>query len=1323
MYLLKNLTRRLLLSGVALAALCFIAAAQDGFRFRHLTTSDGLADNTVWTVCQDRTGFIWLGTNDGLYRYDGSRLEAVRRNFLTDHGRGNAVASLAEDSVRRLMWVGTGAGLFAWNMECDTLMRPAWSQPARELLQADVSSVATDRSGRLLVAIAGRGVYRMGSGGGDIFNSEPEQLLAVSDAFDLQPAGGDSVRILTYNNGVWLYDGTSDPEICFSGVGGLISFLRDSDGTVWAGSYDGLWCQTPSDSVPRRIELREEPDVSRLTVNGIARRDSSTLCLATSHGLFLYSPSGGRSYQLKADIGVDGSLNCDYLNRLFFDREHTLWIATYFGGVNYLPAGNRNISSCDFLNYRIEGRVVSAFAEEADGTLWIGTEDGGLSRYEPSTGKVTNFNPKKQALKVPAFHNIHALMIHDGRLYVGMSTGAVDILHPASGRSSHLDISDGLLSNTVYSFGSDSAGNVWIGTTAGLNRYDPASGRLTAETGVPQKRINCIVEDSRGNLWVCGENLGVYCRQASDGRWTDFRGDDETAVPREVYTLAVDGDLVYIGAQNEGVFCYDTRLRKLSRLPVTGIDDQIVYRIVPYGKELWIATGRGLMRHSLRTGATEVYTTDDGLKTEQMNLNAGIRLHDGSLMFGTVAGLNGFHPDRLLFNPHEPEVVATHLYLNNEPVSVLSPDSPLECSLPFTRNLVIDSKYTSISIRFAALTYTGKAGYLYRLEPFDKEWIEADGSSPVATYTNLPAGDYVFRVKARNSDGVWNEHGYSLDIKVLPPWWAAWYTKAACVLACIVMAVCGLMLLRRRHRKQLELLEARKTKELYDSKMEFFTHLVHEIRTPLTLIISPVEQLMARVDSLPFRKELQMVNRNSNRLLELVNRMMDFRKLEARGFELSPSEVDLRELTRQLCDDFEPSAAARGVALDLRLPDMAACNVMADREALTKMLTNLLSNALKFTRSRIAVELAAGADGSRWRLVVTDDGPGIAPEEQKRIFEPFYQVREQLPSDYIGTGIGLSLVRSLAERSGGSVSVDSAVGRGSTFTLDLPACGGVVAPAAEPAAGAALTESSGPSVVVVEDNADMRDFLVSILQPDYSVRAYGDAASALRALNDAPADIVVSDVMMPGMDGYELCRRLKSNLPTSHVAVVLLTARTADADRIEGLGRGADAYLTKPFSPDVLKAQLASLLDNRRRILQRFRSEPDVRLSAPTRSEADAEFIRRMDEIIVSHMADSELSVATMLKELVMSRTAFFTKVKAVAGMTFTDYVRIMRLKRAAELFNSGNTYIGDVAYRTGFSSPSYFCNCFRKQFGLTPSEYIRRRGLSEHPADSAPEA
>ncbi len=1312
---------------VLLSLFCLVAPihAQDGFHFNHLTTKDGLTDSSVWLIYQDSEGFIWLGTNDGVYRYDGYKVEIIRRNFLHSSGRGHSVTALAEDSIRKHMWMGTECGLFVWDARTDSLKAYEWPEAYRELAGKYISALCMDDKNRLYISVEDQGVYVLDMQKETVQPLIPTPDISLTYTRSIKQGNNGALWIITNYNRVVCYRSEDNSAKQYGGqLPWLLSFCRDKYGTLWFGTFQGLYKQEPQDEQPQPVNLLSSKSESQLSVTDIVEYDEHTLAIASSDGLFFYDTWQQKAVQLKSDKRIAYTLNNDYLNALFLDREHTLWIATYFGGANYLPQGNRNFFTYDFLNYQMQGSVVSAFAEDRLGNVWIGTEDGGIACYNPLLQTVTNYNPKLSRQRVPNYYNIHALMADGDWLYIGMSNGGVDRLNIVNGEIEHWKggTRGSLSANHIYSFGKSHDYRVWVGTTEGLNYFDPTDGRIHTEPGGPAERVNGIMEDSLRNLWICGEKMGVWYKD-TENTWHDFNKEYPELATRKTYSLAQDGHTVFIGTEDYGVYCYDLDTKQLIQVSHPETDNNIVYCIVPENGYLWISTDSGLIHYHLKTREAKFYSAVQDLKTEQMNLNAGIRLRNGTLLFGTLGGLNGFRTADLFSNRELPHTVLTKLYVNNSPVAVSAKDGLLKNTLTHTSHLTLNSSHSHVGIQFAVLSYSGVSQnrFRYRLEPFDSDWREVDATTPIAYYTNLPAGDYTFEVIGANSDGVWSQKSCTLSVTVLPPWWLTWYMKTFYVFLVIAFVVYSFHRLKKKHQEEIELLNAQQAKELYQTKMDFFTHLIHEIRTPLTLIIAPIELLLNSMKTGKERDSLLLVQRNSRRLLNLVNQLMDMRKLDNQAFSLHPETCDLKSILSKLCADFSVAAQAKGIRILCHWDEKKDARIWADEEALTKVFSNLFFNAMKFTKDLIEVSLSE--ENGQWIIAVKDNGQGIDKSVQQRIFEPFYQVKEQLPADYIGTGIGLTLVRKLVELSDGKVTVDSRIGVGSTFYVYLPQA--TVTSEEEPLPEedkeediAVPIDNTKPSVAIVEDNEDMRNFLLSFLSSDFRTVGYPDAKTALDGLLQSPCDIVISDVMMPDMDGFTFCKHLKEDIATSHIPLVLLTAKNTNTDYVKGLDMGADVYLTKPFSPDVLKAQVFSLLKNRERVFSRYRENPMEYLIPPSGNNVDIEFLNRVNTIIEENLSNSDLSVQTMLKELGMSRTAFFLKIKAVSGLTFSDYVRTIRLKKAVQLFCEGNSYISEVSCLVGFSSPSYFCNCFKKQFHISPSEFIKG-GRAELPIGS----
>ncbi|MGL5920364.1 MAG: hybrid sensor histidine kinase/response regulator transcription factor, partial [Bacteroidales bacterium] len=741
---------------------------------------------------------------------------------------------------------------------------------------------------------------------------------------------------------------------------------------------------------------------------------------------------------------------------------------------------------------------------------------------------------------------------------------------------------------------------------------------------------------------------------------------------------------------------------------------KVIYKIIPENDYLWLSGSKGLMKFQPEQKTLHVFNKFDGLQDNQFSPNAGVRMKDGTIFFGGINGFNGFRPSDMIQNNQTPTLVFTNFSLFNKKVIPKEDGSPLQNSITYTDRLVLDKAHSIFHIEFAALSYTGahKNRYKYMLEGFESEWTETN--DPGVTYTNLPAGNYTFRVKASNGDGIWNNAGIAMPIKVLPPVWLSYPFIVGYILLFVSLIIIYFQYLKTIHKKEIAYLSVEKEKEIYSTKINFFTHIVHEIRTPLTLILGPLKNIMSTKGEITeVMPQLELIERNGSRLLSLANQLMDFQKVEDGGMSVITQECCINDQLEDVYKRFRLSAELKNIAFRIQLPDQKLYALL-DEEAFNKIVSNLLSNALKFTGNSIDLQLTA--DSKYAVISVSDNGPGIDKNEQDNIFKPFYQIKESRPSDYIGTGIGLLVVKRLVEMQNGEIKVESEPGEGSVFRVRFP----LFHPQTEQAdtIESVLTEVSDsepmqvlktkPSVLLVDDNRDLLTFLSDTLSADYDIQCCMDGNEAIEYLKNQSADLIISDVMMPNMDGFELCALLKSNILTSHIPVLLLTAKVGTEDRIQGLDNGADVYIEKPFSTNVLKAQINSLLRNRERIRRSFREESSSSLTVIANTKVDEEFLQKIHQFIEENISDTQLSVDMIARLVGMGRSNFFLKVKSLSEMTPNELIRIIRLKKAKSLFDSGETCVSDICFRVGFSSPSYFGKCFMQEYGVTPSEYIK---------------
>ena len=670
----------------------------------------------------------------------------------------------------------------------------------------------------------------------------------------------------------------------------------------------------------------------------------------------------------------------------------------------------------------------------------------------------------------------------------------------------------------------------------------------------------------------------------------------------------------------------------------------------------------------------------------------------------------------------------TDFLLFGKEVYVGEPGSPLEKSITFSDELILQSSQNSFSFRVTALDFQAPrmSKIMYKLDGFDADWLTI-GESPIVTYSNLRYGNYTFKVKVSNSDGVWNENGISLKVHILPPFYLsvwAYFVYALLIIGCSLYVI---IYFKRRsnnkHRRQMEKFEQEKEREVYHAKIDFFTNVAHEIRTPLTLIKGPLENIILKkqVDA-ETREDLNVMKQNTERLLNLTNQLLDFRKTESQGFRLNFAKCNITEVLKETHVRFTSLAKQKGLEFTLQVPEKDFY-AHVNQEAFTKIISNLLNNGMKYAESYVHVmlEIPETDDDNLFRIRTVNDGVIIPDEMKEEIFKPFVRFNEQEDGKVTtGTGIGLALSRSLAELHQGTLAMETGE-ESNIFCLTLPVVQDMtitLTPEAEveidrvneiPAEQAGRKDNR-PTVLVVEDNPDMLTFVVRQLSRDYTVLTATNGAEALMVLDGNYVNLVISDVVMPVMDGFELCKTIKSDLNYSHIPVILLTAKTNIQSKIEGMELGADAYIEKPFSVEYLQACASNLIQNREKLRQAFAESPFIAANTMALTKADEEFIKRLNEVIQINYANPEFSMDDMADNLNMSRSNFYRKIKGVLDLSPNEFLRLERLKKAAQLLKEGENRVNEICYMVGFNSPSYFAKCFQKQFGVLPKDFVNSK-------------
>ncbi|MDE6306827.1 MAG: response regulator, partial [Muribaculaceae bacterium] len=1052
--------------------------------------------------------------------------------------------------------------------------------------------------------------------------------------------------------------------------------------------------------------------------------DQSEIWIASESGVYIYDIAKGiLTDHLTHNYFDKFSLSDDAVYCLMPDRAGGIWIGSYFGGADYL-----NLRQPQFDKYfqnqkstSLQAQRIRELCRDSNGIIYVGSEDRGLSAFNPATGSFT---------KVPGIeeNNIHGLCIDGHNLWVGTFAKGLKIKNLDSGTIRHMRANNpsapsrGLKSDYIFTMLRTLHGDIYIGTLSGLQRYNEKNDSIESIPELNDVFIYNLAEDSHGNLWVATYSNGLYMRKVGNDSWINFRADENShnSLPSDkVYSVQEDTKHnVWIMTQNGPCVyrpesdSFDRTFMGLDRIP------GMVYRMEQdYNGLYWLTSNHGIYCINSDNGSIRNYTTADGLPTNQFNYNSSLHTPEGKIYFGSIDGLVAFDPLRYSAPPATPSrPVISEIYLHNKLIKPCEPDSPLKGSVSLTESIEFDPDQNSFAIRIATLNFNnpGEQRIKYKLEGFDSDWRYTSLNQALLTYANMDYGTYHLMVGVCNDNDDTTGPMLDMKIRIKAPFYRTWWAFLIYTLIICTVIYVSFHYYRRYSRlnnqRYLEHYTREKERESFESKIKFFTNVAHEIRTPLTLIKAPLDCVFrskAVAEDPDAKENLDVINLNVDRLLLLANQLLDFRKMESGKFQISKRDCDINALIESLIPRFKSTIESSGKRLDLRLPG-THIHAAVDSEAITKIISNLATNAIKYGKTYIRLELT-GENGT-FTIRMANDGDIVSPDKREEIFSLFTRL-DNTSAHAPGAGIGLSYARSLAQMHGGTLTMDDSTSE-NVFVLTVPV--------GEPSETENDTRTEKDleymvrqnedtvSVLLVEDNPEMLAFIEKkLIATNYRVLTATNGIEALTILGDQYVDIVVSDVMMPEMDGFELLTRIKSDINYSHIPVILLTAKTNMEDKLSGLEAGADAYIEKPFAVEYLLVTIGSLLRNRERMRRRLESMPLTKVSAKGLTKVDEEFLRKINEIIQSNFDNPEFSMEDVISALGMSRTTFYRKIKGMLDLNPNDYIKLQRLKRAAQLFQEGHISVSEVCYMVGFSSPGYFTKCFQKQFGVSPKEYI----------------
>jgi signal transduction histidine kinase/ligand-binding sensor domain-containing protein/DNA-binding response OmpR family regulator len=1316
----------------------------DIFRFIQYNTSNDLPSNCVRAIIQDNRGFMWFGTANGLTRFDGYTFKSFRLSPCDSAGLGcNYIYSLYEDKAGRL-WVGTQNGVYLYMSEKEHFDLLDIQTETGVQIYSHITALSEDKNGMMWIATIGQGV----------FSYQPSQHMLKQYCKE----AADKQCILTSNQISYLYieeDGTiwATPRETGIALNRYDPYLKqfipyipevepdvfdkfssyaitEMDGYVWVGSWiNGLY---RLDKQTGELKTYMEPGSTNgaYHIHSLLPYGKDLLLIGSDDGLHCFNLRTEACMRIHTNKPQNYSLSDKFIYPIYQDREGGLWVGTYYGGINYSPPRKG-----DFEGYThdehipsIGGNIISCFCEDEKRNIWIGTDDGGLSYFNTQTHTFTNYRPEP-GRKGLSYHNIHALCLVDGKLWIGTYSGGLNVLDLKTMQfkwyvNNPHDMHS-LDDNGIYSIYKDSYSNLWIGSMRGLMYYDSANDHFERMkyTGYI---TSCIIEDGQQNIWFATKGNGLHMYSLNNREWKHFQciTNDNQSIPSNLLScLCVDRKgRLWVGS-DRGLCEYNKETGFFIRRSLP-IPSSVIYGIIAEGDYLWLTTSRGLVRYMPDEDTYHVFTQSDGLQSDQFTINAIFLASSGKMYLGTVNGLTVIVPSTISKNNYVPPVYITKLQLFNKDESV-SPGSVLSRPIEYTKEIAFSYKQNMFSLEFVALSYSMplKNRFMYQLDGFDKDWNEVN-TQRKATYTNLPAGKYLFRVIASNDDGIWNKEGASVVIIIHPPFWRT--SLAYLIYILLALGIVGFATYRyrrfveRRHQLKMQQLNTEKEKEIHEAKIQFFTLITHEIRTPLSLIVGPLEKIIEENASLTtsVQNNLKIIERNSNRLLSLVNQLLDFKKVNQGVFAIHFSLVDLYELLHSISVRFIPMIEQKGISFVLGISSQSIF-AMADTEALTKMVSNLLTNAIKHAKKKITLS-ADIVDDNYFFIKVSDDGCGIPEEEQKQIFAPFYQVKG---NNKEGTGLGLSLVKLLTDAHQGMIEVDSHPDKGAAFTLTLPlkqpeATTGkspqtispkerISSPDITPIADKGV--STRPILLIVEDNSEMSNFLCETFECEYDILLAENGKEGLELLNKHVISLIISDVIMPVMDGIKFIEEVRKMLLCSHIPIILLSAKTDNDSKVVGIKAGADIYVEKPFSSSVLRAHIENLLTSRKVLRRKFAEMPFIPLDSIAGNKADEVFLTKMNRIIEKNISNTSFTIDLLAEQLCVSRSGLFAKIKKQIEMTPNELIQLIRLKKAAEMLTTQKYRVNEICYQVGFNSPSHFTKCFQKQFGVLPKDFKRK--------------
>lgn len=1347
---------------------------------RFYSSLDGLSGTTLYGFFQDSKGYLWIPTYSGLNRFDGYNFK-VYQQILADSTTLNSTDTnvVFEDSSGNL-WIGTNYGLNQYSYKHDNFKRIHFFVKNKEF-PLTVRSILEDKN-QFIWLITTNGLIKFNPKDGkyDFYNhqfnsdgipSYSKYNQAIIDSKGNLMIGTEDFGVLVFDvkrskfQSLQEYTGISYQ---FPDRTVLVVHQNKSGQIIFGTQRAGLVMYEPSLGKFKQVPYSNNP--SNLLNGGIysiiTDRRGVIWVGTERNGLKIYNPD--RNELTDANHFIDKLPDKNKAKFYCYeDRSGDLWFGIQFRGIYHKISSAKlfhSIGNSKIPSLKLSHFIVKSILLDSKGNLWVGTDGGGLNVLYKGAKEFVIFTNSGSAITLMDKAIIKLYEDRRGWIWIGTYLEGL-YCYQGSGKvlkNYNMPGSDKeRWNNYIFDITEDTKGNLWIGTNGGGLFYMDVEHEIIASASSPTvagktqtigRFINVVKFNTDSTLWV-GTYNGLFAWNKKKDKFRAFTMGARDLASDVIFTLAKDKfDNIWIGTLS-GLYSFNPETNVWENYTtVNGICGNTIMAIEADDKNnLWISTTVGISKFNLQTKIFQNYYEYDGLPCNEYRPDASLKDKKGNIYFGGVDGLVYFHPDSIQDDPEKPNLIFTSFKIFNQEVKnePFNPKSILHNHINQTDTIILNYSQKSFTLEFAAINFTvpEKIKYAVQLKGFSEDWDYKDFKQRYATYTNLDPGTYLLNIKSTNLDGVWIDQPRQLCLIIKPPFWITWWAfliyLAVFLLAIYYGRKISLSRISMKNQLHLEQMEGDKQKEMSQAKMQFFTNISHDIRTPLTMIVAPLERLVNSTLDETQKKLVNYIYRNTKRLERIVNQLLELHKIENVQLKLQTHKIDLVRFLEEITHLFEETANDQKIHLSFE-PTCEELMVWIDPDKMDKVMFNLISNAIKFTPADglITISLITdreqstnNSDSGSFIISVSDTGSGMSQAHQDRIFERFYQIENKEMGINIGTGIGLHLAKELVEIQHGTITIKSSEEAGSTFLIHLP-LGNKHLSAEEMIPEKQFpeiyshqkttsiiqsdklefnqevnefTDETQMLVLLIEDDSDILNYLEDELSSDYQIIKANNGTDGWKMAFERIPNLIISDIMMPGIDGLQLCKKIKTTIETSHIPVILLSAKTSVEQEIEGLEIGADDYVHKPFNSSLLKVKVGKIIESREKLKQYFSSSTSFVAKEMTVTSADEKFLQKAIDFVKDNLSDNELNIEKMGKFLNISRVHLYRKLKAITNQNPTEFIRTIRLKQAAYLLSMGKLNVSEIAYMVGFNSHQYFTNSFQKYFNMSPTEYSKK--------------